>query len=134
MPRGRNIRINEHNRVIIAGSRSMSDYEYLKEIMDFIIGVEDEWNETILSGTARGADLLGERYAKERSLKIQRYPANWHKYGKSAGIIRNKKMVQSADILVAFWDGKSKGTKHVIDYANECGLLVYEVGIQHEQK
>lgn len=84
-------------------------------------------NLEIISGTANGADKLGERFAKEYNLKIKRFPANWDLYGKSAGYKRNEQMALYAKedngILIAFWNGKSKGTKHMIDIANKYELI-----------
>lgn len=73
---------------------------------------------------ARGADRLGEKYAKEHGYKVLYFPADWDIDGKSAGFIRNVKMAENADALVAFWDGKSVGTKHMIETAQNKGLAV----------
>lgn len=105
-------------KTIIAGSRSFNNFKLLTEICDKEIITE------IISGTARGADTLGEYYAVTHNILIKRFPANWNKYGKSAGYIRNKKMAEYADALIAFWDGKSKGTKHMIDLATNQGLKI----------
>ena len=78
----------------------------------------------IVSGTAAGADTLGERYAQEKGYEVKKFPAQWDLYGKSAGYKRNQQMAEYADGLIAFWDGKSKGTKHMIDIANKMGLKV----------
>lgn len=108
-------------RVIVAGSRSFNDYVSVKANLDEMFdGVEEEI--TIISGTARGADQLGERYARENGIPLERYPAEWGKYGKRAGYLRNKQMAEKATHLVAFWDGKSRGTKHMINLAQEHGL------------
>lgn len=127
-------------RIIIAGSRTFNDYDLLKKTLDIFAieygKVESSMSpgfyysttkilaECILSGKARGADTLGEQWAKANSVPIKEYPAEWDKHGKSAGYIRNKEMAENADALVAFWDGKSKGTKHMIDLALEKGLTV----------
>lgn len=108
--------------VIIAGSRDFNNYELLKKECDTYLSTYK--NVVIISGGARGADSLGERYAKERGYEIDRYPANWDEFGKSAGYIRNTEMADNADILIAFWDYKSKGTKHMIDIAKKKGLMV----------
>lgn len=90
-------------------------------------------NVTIVSGTANGADKLGERFAREFSLNLKRFPANWDKYGKSAGYKRNAQMAKYASdslskkVLIAFWDGKSSGTKHMINLAKERNLEVHIV-------
>jgi hypothetical protein len=106
-------------KVIIAGGRDFNDYEKLRIYCDHIL--EDQTDIEIVSGTARGADQLGERYAKEKSYKVTRFPADWSK-GKSAGYVRNEEMAKYADALIAFWDSKSKGTGHMIDLAKKYKL------------
>lgn len=93
----------------------MSTNEYLSSAREDI---------TIICGQARGADTLGEQYAKTHKYPVQYFPANWERYGKTAGYIRNTEMAMSADALVAFWDGKSHGTKHMIQTAERLGLEV----------
>ncbi|SNR43552.1 Protein of unknown function [Lutibacter agarilyticus] len=107
-------------KIIIAGSRSFTDCQKLKETCDKFL--RDQNNIDIVSGTCRGADKLGEQYAKERGYKITRFPADWNKYGKAAGPIRNQQMANYADALIAFWNGKSKGTNNMIQLANRCNL------------
>lgn len=104
-------------KIVVAGSRSINNYDLIRKNLDEIILEEDivDRSITIVSGGARGPDKLGERYARERNHKIDKYPANWKEYGKSAGYIRNKKMASVADIVVCFWDNRSPGTKHMID-------------------
>lgn len=110
-------------RVIIAGGRLFDDYTYLKDSMDYLLqNVKDEI--TVVCGKARGADTLGERYAEERGYAIHYFSADWDRYGKSAGYIRNEEMAKNADALVAFWDGKSRGTKNMIKLAHQYGLRV----------
>ena len=105
-------------RVIIAGGRDFNDYPLLKQKCDSFLGNKSkECQVIIVSGTARGADRLGERYARERGYQIVRYPANWDRDGNSAGPIRNAKMAENADALIAFWDGESRGTYKMIDTA-----------------
>lgn len=101
-------------KIIIAGSRTFNDYQYLSEQLDLFC--KDKEDIEIVSGMARGADILGYRYAKEHNLKVSSFPADWDVYGKSAGYIRNMQMGDYADYLIAFWDGKSKGTEHMINY------------------
>lgn len=79
----------------------------------------------VVSGTARGVDQLGEQFAKDFSLPVTRFPANWDAYGKQAGFLRDKEMAEHADALIAVWDGKSRGTEHMIDIATEKGLAVH---------
>ena len=113
-------------KVIIAGTRDFDNYELLKQKMDKILADKVRNNEEIIiiSGTARGADKLGERYAREKGYKVERYPANWDKYGKRAGYIRNEQMAKVADACVCFWDEQSKGTKHMIDLAKRYKLAL----------
>jgi hypothetical protein len=109
-------------KVIIAGSRDFNDYERLKEACDSILSNITEIE--IVSGTAKGADQLGERYAKERGYTIHKFPADWDKYGRSAGYKRNAQMAEFGTHLIAFWDGISKGTQMMIDLSKQKGLKV----------
>ena len=117
-------------KVIIAGTRDFNDYAFLKKNVDYFLqGINPNSEEIeIVSGNARGADKLGERYAKEHNLPVKLFPANWDKYGKRAGYLRNQEMANYSDVLIAFWDEKSKGTKHMIDIAKKQGLTVIVVG------
>ena len=138
-------------KLIIAGSRTFNDYEYLREmaigvINDYIdeteafsgkrIGEDGEGPIdkfiTIISGTARGADQLGEKFAIEEGLGLEQYPAKWDIYGKSAGFRRNEQMAKIGTHLLAFWDGKSRGTKHMIDLAQYHGLKINVVRFKGE--
>ncbi|WP_303982932.1 DUF2493 domain-containing protein [Niallia circulans] len=114
-------------RVIVAGGRDFNDYVLLKTNLDYVLRNRQVDEVVIVSGKARGADSLGELYAKERGLEVSAYPADWDTYGKSAGYIRNKQMAETSHALMAFWDGKSRGTKHMIDLAKEKGLRVQVV-------
>lgn len=112
-------------RVIIAGGRDFNNYPLLKAKCDNILAEKATTHHiVIVSGTARGADSLGEKYAQEHSYTIERYPADWNTHGKAAGPIRNAQMANSADALIAFWDGKSHGTQSMINIAKAKGLLV----------
>ena len=119
-------------KVIIAGTRDFNDYDFLKKNVDYFLQGINPNNEEIeiVSGNARGADKLGERYAKEHNLPVKLFPANWDKYGKQAGYLRNQEMANYADVLIAFWDEKSKGTKHMIDIAKKQDLTVIVVGYE----
>ena len=81
-------------KLIIAGTRTFTNYQKLKQICDHFL--QDQNNIEIVSGACRGADKLGEQYAKERNIKITRFPANWNKYGKAAGPKRNEQMANYA--------------------------------------
>lgn len=110
-------------RVIIAGGRDFADYALLSKTMDeYLSEVTDDI--FIVCGQARGADTLGEQYGKEYGYAVNYFPAQWIRYGKSAGYIRNTEMAKNADALVAFWDGHSLGTKHMIATAEQLGLDV----------
>lgn len=112
-------------RIIISGTRDFDDYELLCNEVDKFI--EDSSKEfdcefEIVSGTCRGADSLGERYAEERGYAVKRFKPKWGEYGRSAGIIRNQMMAGYADVLITFWDCKSRGTMNMIDEAQKRGL------------
>ena len=78
----------------------------------------------VVSGTANGADKLGEVWATHRLLEIKRFPANWEKYGRGAGHIRNSEMADYADALICFWDGISKGSENMIQTMTKLGKSV----------
>lgn len=134
-------------KVIVAGSRQFSDYKYLKTQLNTL------FNEPVIivSGRANGADKLGEQFAAEKGFAVELHPANWedfsepcekkiNRYGKEynvlAGYKRNEDMLQSVlsnpdgGMLVAFWDGKSKGTKQMIDIANKADIPVVIFGVK----
>lgn len=98
-------------KYIVAGGRDFNNYHVLTKILDIFINPEED---VIISGGAQGADELGARYAAEYGVPLQIFPAYWDKYGKSAGFIRNAEMGEHADCAIVFWDGKSKGSKHMI--------------------
>lgn len=105
-------------RLVIAGSRDFNDYALLSKAVDKHLGDKvDDAKIIIISGTAPGADQLGERYAKEKGYKLECYPADWGHYGKAAGPVRNMNMANVADGVIVFWDGESSGTKNMIETA-----------------
>ncbi len=106
-------------KTIIAGGRDFTDYGHMCESLGDAIGISE-----VVCGKARGADSLGERWAKEHDVPVKEFPANWNLYGKSAGMRRNREMAEYADMLVAFWDGKSRGTANMIQNAKALGLKV----------
>lgn len=79
----------------------------------------------VVSGCARGADTLGERWAHDNNIPVRRFPADWDTHGSRAGYLRNIQMAEYADALVAVWDGRSKGTGHMIDIARKRGLHIH---------
>ncbi len=105
-------------RIVVAGSRNYENYKEAEEFISFCIkNIRKEDKLIFLSGKCRGADKLGERYAKENSFDIEYYPALWEKYGKSAGPKRNEEMAKACDYVICFWDGQSQGTKSMISFA-----------------
>lgn len=112
-------------RVIVAGGREFNNYQMVKEALDELRLTCP--NISIVCGEARGADTFGRKYAEENNLPIDSHPvtaADWKTYGKGAGYRRNEDMAKVADALLAFWDGESKGTKHMIDLSRKYNLLI----------
>lgn len=108
-------------RTIIAGSRTCTDYGKIIEAIR-----DCGWKPTVvISGAAKGADRLGELWARNHGVKLERFPADWDKNKKSAGHIRNVKMSEVAEALIALWNGQSSGTKDMIEIAQKKGLKVY---------
>lgn len=108
-------------KIIVAGSRDVTESEVRAALtlcpwVGFV--------SVIVSGTARGADTFGERWAQENNIEIIRFPADWERYGRRAGPIRNEVMANNAEGLVAVWDGKSRGTRSMINLALKHGLRV----------
>ena len=111
-------------KIIIAGGRDFGDYEFAYDVLSSFrtrFGPSME----VVSGHAKGADQLGEMWADEYRLKVTLFHADWDKHGKAAGPIRNAAMALYADVLVVFWDGKSKGTLSMITLALDAGLEIH---------
>ena len=102
-------------KLIIAGGRDFADFRSMSEAMELYPRLDEITH--VISGMARGADMMGRRWAKDHDIPVIEYPANWDMYGKRAGIIRNEEMGIEAHELVAFWDGKSRGTLHALSRA-----------------
>ena len=128
-------------RIIVAGSREFNDYDLLRDtLMDYLDFMDDKdvvdnpSQVKFISGTAKGADTLGEQFAYTYEYDVIRFTADWNTYGKSAGYRRNAEMAKYASeaygVLFAFWDGQSRGTKHMIDLANKYGLEVHVVNFK----
>ncbi len=131
-------------KVVIAGGRKFDDFKYLKTYCDTMLGRQNPKAIEIVSGGAGGADALGERYARIMDYKITRFPAPWNdikdkpkeelrirkdgsKYWILAGHFRNEQMakyVGKEGGLIAFWDGRSTGTKNMIQMAEKHKLMV----------
>lgn len=109
-------------KLAVIGSRSFNDYDLLSFVLDeYCI---EHPGLKIISGGARGADRLAEKYAVDCDLDLQVFQADWDTHGKAAGFIRNKLIVDECDELVAFWDGKSRGTLNSINHAKKQNKTV----------
>ncbi|WP_298751864.1 DUF2493 domain-containing protein [uncultured Arcobacter sp.] len=106
-------------KVGVIGSRDFDCEDFIFECLDYMFDIENI--SYIVSGGARGVDSIAEKYAKQRGIETIIFKAEWDKYGKSAGYKRNKLIVDECDIVVAFWDYQSKGTKHSIDLCKKSG-------------
>lgn len=113
-------------KVIIAGSRSITDYELVKKAVK-ASGFEIT---EVVSGAARGPDQLGERWAAENGIPVIQFIPDWGTLGKRAGYARNVDMANYAEALVAVYDGISKGTKHMIEIATKKKLKVFVYNTQ----
>lgn len=111
-------------RIIIAGSRTVTETQLRKALewcpwIDFV--------SCVISGGAKGADQFGERWANETGLEVKQFLADWDKFGRRAGPLRNKVMADHAHGLLAVWDGSSRGTASMIELAKAAGLRIYIV-------
>ena len=107
-------------KTIIAGSRTIEDYEALKTVMariDFDIT-------EVVSGGCWGVDLMGERWAQENGIPVRQFAADWAKYGRIAGELRNREMAEYADALVILWDGKSPGASCMMRESSKAGIKI----------
>ena len=107
-------------KIVIGGCRNYSDYSAFCIFVDECLvelGLEAEV--TIVSGHCSGVDEMAERYAAERGFPVIVCPAEWAKYGRAAGPVRNRQMVEQSDAVIAFWDQTSKGTQSLIRYAKQ---------------
>ena len=109
-------------KVIVAGSREFDNYILLKRKLDYYLQNHTSKQIIIISGGAKGADKLGEKYAKENNIRLRVVEADWDRLGKQAGYLRNVEMAEYATHCIVFWDGKSKGSKHMIDIAGKYKL------------
>ena len=112
-------------KIVVAGSRKYKDYDEAKKYIDECISELAPDEVVVISGGCSGADMLGERYAEECGLKVKRIKAEWSKYGKAAGPIRNKIMAKESDTVICFWDGVSTGTRSMIEEAKKEGTRVF---------
>lgn len=107
-------------KIIIAGSRGIDDWPLVKRTLDILLAATSDAE--VVSGGARGVDAMGEQYAEERGWNVRLFVPDWKMRGKAAGPIRNREMAEYADMLIAFWDGRSPGTANMIDEARAQGL------------
>lgn len=105
-------------KLAIVGSRTFDDFELLHQ--EVCCQLQDPRNDAIISGGAKGADMLAKQFAIEHGIEYFEFPADWKSDGKAAGFIRNKQIVDACDMVLAFWDGKSKGTEHTIKLARQA--------------
>ncbi len=117
-------------RTIIAGSRTITDYAVVAAAIQKSGFTITE----VVSGAARGVDELGERWANENSVPIRQFPAQWERYGKSAGPLRNNQMAHYAQALIAIWDGQSYGTKSMIHMARKLRMKVCIIDVSRTEK
>lgn len=116
--------------LLIVGSRGINDYSFVSSKIDKLIApIRYKYRFLIVTGGARGVDSLAERYASENGMDIYIIPADWNKYGKAAGYIRNEEMHRHIASFehrgcIAFWDGKSKGTAHSFELAKKYGNTI----------
>jgi YspA, cpYpsA-related SLOG family len=109
-------------KVIFFGGRNYNNYDSFKNhVLEFYPDLQIE----IVCGMAPGADLLGKRFAEEYNLKLYKFPADWDRYGRRAGYIRNKEMGNFADEGLGFWDKKSPGTKMMINILCELKKITH---------
>ncbi len=116
---------------LVVGSRTFNDYAYMEKTLDNLLK-NQMGRVVIVSGGAKGADSLAERYAKERGYDLEVFPADWEKHGNSAGYIRNGEMHEYIAKMekrgvVAFWDGESKGTANNFELAKKYGNPIRKI-------
>jgi len=120
----------EEKKLAIVGSREFIDWSLLVQETRKFIDELDFKITHIVSGGARGADAMGKKFARNHRLRYEEYSADWEKYGNSAGMIRNKEIVDNSDAVILFWDGKSSGTKNTLETVMARGLphvlVIYE--------
>ena len=114
-------------KIIIAGGREFWNSELVADTMKPYL---ENPGLVIVCGMARGADLCGKQWADNNNIPVEEYPADWNRYGKRAGYLRNEAMSREADILVAFWDGKSKGTFNMINIMKKANKEVIVINYQ----
>ena len=112
-------------KLIIAGSHTFTDYQRLCQVL----APERHCITQVITGGARGADRLGIRWALAHAVRIKGFPADWQRFGKSAGVRRNHQMAQAGDVLLAFWNGQSAGTAHMVQCVRQLGKPVVVIQV-----
>ncbi len=110
-------------KIAVGGSRSIDSYQLVSNVLDCLLLPGD----IVLSGNAPGADRLGERYAKEHGLEFKIIPSEWDKHGLKATMMRNEVLLKAADCIIIFWDGRSEGSRHMLEIAKRAKKLLAEV-------
>lgn len=116
-------------KIIVAGGRDFSNQDLVDRTLDYLLDFTGEHIE-IVCGMAKGADTSGLLWAKANNKPVAEFTADWNQFGKGAGYKRNAEMADYADLLIAFWDGKSRGTKHMIDLAKKKGISYGVLGYE----
>lgn len=107
--------------ILVCGGRDFTNIKLLRKYCSSIISE----NDTVLCGMApNGADLFAYRWCKQYNVNILEFPADWKKYGKGAGMVRNNLMLKQAHYILAFWDGKSPGTGHNVEQAKKLKIPI----------
>jgi hypothetical protein len=101
-------------KILIFGSRSIEDFDFLNVIMMKIIS--DHRDIIVIEGDAIGTDKLAGLFADTHGFEKRLFLADWKAHGKAAGVIRSEEMVKECDRAVGFWDGASKGTMHTVNF------------------
>jgi predicted Rossmann fold nucleotide-binding protein DprA/Smf involved in DNA uptake len=106
-------------RLAVIGLKEFTDYSKLRSILDSISGIS-----VIVSGGAQGTDTLAKQYSFQNKIEFLEFSPDYNKYGNKAKHIRDRLIVEHCDEVIAFWDGKCKGTKYTMDYAGQQGKPV----------
>lgn len=120
------------SRIVICGGRHFNDRTFFNKTLDELLPQYD--NPEIISGHASGADTLAERYAEDHGIPYIIFKPDWKRYGRGAGPIRNKAMIDYASednpVVIAFWNGESKGTRNMIDQGRKRGAIIHVIMCQ----
>jgi len=112
-------------KLAVVGSRTFSDYTFLGQVIDRLSIEKGLCISTIVSGGARGVDSMAAIYAREHDIELLEFLPNYKKYGRRAPLLRNEEIISSSDVVLALWDGKSRGTSHSINIAKEMGKELF---------